>query len=141
MGMILVTMVVTQRTCNLKKLKVSYRWLERFESHSHVHHAAQPKKLCHTYAMHDVTAMFNSDEDQDGPGGTDTDAEHEESEESEGEEPEDIVLMLSDEVSGSTGLLKLILLIPSFGRCLCLWPSSLFNHVATPSLPESGNKL
>jgi hypothetical protein len=70
--------------------------------------------------MRDVTAMFDSDEDQDGPGGTDTDAEHEEREEGEGEEPEDIALMLTDEVSGSTGLLKLILLILSFGRCLRL---------------------
>jgi hypothetical protein len=39
MGTILVAMVVTQRTCNLKKLEVSYRCLKRVESYSDVHHA------------------------------------------------------------------------------------------------------
>jgi hypothetical protein len=88
--------------------------------------AARPKKLCRTYAMRDVTAMFDSDEDLEDkpPNGIDTDAD---CEESEGEEPEATALMLSDEVSSCTGLPKLILLILSFGRCL-----RLFNHVATP---------
>ncbi|KAG1719689.1 hypothetical protein EDB19DRAFT_1836492 [Suillus lakei] len=60
-------------------------------------HAARPKKLCRTYAMHDVTAMFDSDEDLEDkpPNGIDTDAN---CEESEGEEPEATALMLSDEI-------------------------------------------
>ncbi|KAG1802365.1 hypothetical protein EV424DRAFT_1351760 [Suillus variegatus] len=54
-----------------------------------------PKKLFRTYAMCDVTAMFDSDEDlEDKPNGIDTDAD---CEESEGEEPEATALMLSDE--------------------------------------------
>ncbi|KAG1740642.1 hypothetical protein EDB19DRAFT_1908391 [Suillus lakei] len=59
--------------------------------------AARPKKLCRTYAMHDVTAMFDSDEDLEDkpPNGIDTDAN---CEESEGEEPEATALMLSDEM-------------------------------------------
>ncbi|KAG2737944.1 hypothetical protein P692DRAFT_20883061 [Suillus brevipes Sb2] len=58
---------------------------------------ARPKKLCRTYAMRDVTAMFDSDEDLEDkpPNGVDTDAD---CEESEGEEPEATALMLSDEM-------------------------------------------
>lgn len=64
--------------------------------------AARPKKLCRTYAMRDVTAMFDSDEDLEDkpPNGIDTDVD---CEESEGEEPEATALMLSDEVSSCTG--------------------------------------
>ncbi|KAG1780629.1 hypothetical protein EV702DRAFT_1042881 [Suillus placidus] len=59
--------------------------------------AARPKKLCRTYAMRDVTAMFDSDEDLEDkpPNGIDTDVD---CEESEGEEPEATALMLSDEM-------------------------------------------
>ncbi|KAG2037988.1 hypothetical protein BDR03DRAFT_1048542 [Suillus americanus] len=60
-------------------------------------HAARPKKLCRTYAMRNVTAMFDSDKDLEDkpPNGIDTDAD---CEESEGEEPEATALMLSDEM-------------------------------------------
>ncbi|KAG2031148.1 hypothetical protein BDR03DRAFT_986624 [Suillus americanus] len=59
--------------------------------------AAHPKKLCRTYAMCNVTAMFDSDEDLEDkpPNGIDTDAD---CEESEGKEPEATALMLSDEM-------------------------------------------
>ncbi|KAG1734655.1 hypothetical protein EDD22DRAFT_960034 [Suillus occidentalis] len=59
--------------------------------------AARPKKLCRTYAMCDVTAMFDSNKDLEDkpPNGIDTDAD---CKESEGEEPEATALMLSDEM-------------------------------------------
>jgi hypothetical protein len=61
--------------------------------------------------MRGVTVIFNSDEDlEDIQNGNDTDVDHEESED---KEPEVTTMMLSDEVSSSTGLLKLIQLIPS----------------------------
>lgn len=69
----------------------------------------RPKKLCRTYAMRDVSALFESDSDSDHPkediaNGNDSDADREES---EGEEAEATAMMLSDEVSDSLLLLVL----------------------------------
>ncbi|KAG2085715.1 hypothetical protein BD769DRAFT_1681547 [Suillus cothurnatus] len=59
----------------------------------------RPRKLCRTFAMRDVSALFESDDDQpEGDSvanGNYSDTDHEES---EGEEPEATAMMLSDEV-------------------------------------------
>jgi hypothetical protein len=67
---------------------------------AHVTAIYRPRKLCRTFAMHDVSALFESDDDQpEGDSvanGNYSDTDHEES---EGEEPEATAMMLSDEVS------------------------------------------
>jgi len=70
-------------------------------SHDRVHVTAvygRPRKLCCTYAMRDISALFESDEDQEEENGADSDADREESE-GEPEDPESTIMMLSDEVS------------------------------------------
>ncbi|KAG2118251.1 hypothetical protein BD769DRAFT_1390725 [Suillus cothurnatus] len=67
-----------------------------------------PRKLCRTYAMCDVSALFESDEDQEEENGADSDTDHEESE-GEPEDPESTAMMLSDEVPSLVGNVKVTL--------------------------------
>ncbi|KAG2114918.1 hypothetical protein BD769DRAFT_1673373 [Suillus cothurnatus] len=67
-----------------------------------------PCKLCRTYAIHDVSALFESDKDQEEENGADSDTDHEES----GGRPEDLestAMMLSDKVPSLVGNIKVTL--------------------------------
>ncbi|KAG2067046.1 hypothetical protein BDR04DRAFT_1233602 [Suillus decipiens] len=64
-----------------------------------------PSKLCCTYAMCDVSALFESDEDQEEENGNTSNADHEESE-GKPEDPESTAMMLSDEVPSLVGNIK-----------------------------------
>ncbi|KAG2127421.1 hypothetical protein BD769DRAFT_1668068 [Suillus cothurnatus] len=62
----------------------------------------RPHKLCRTFAMRDVSALFESDDDQpEGDSVTNGNYSDTDHEESEGEEPEATAMMLSDEISDS----------------------------------------
>ncbi|KAG1763770.1 hypothetical protein EDD22DRAFT_969250 [Suillus occidentalis] len=65
----------------------------------------RPRKLCRTYAMRDVSALFESDEDQEEENGSDSDADREESEGEPGD-LESTAMMLSDEVPSLVGNVK-----------------------------------
>ncbi|KAG2124747.1 hypothetical protein BD769DRAFT_1669232 [Suillus cothurnatus] len=67
-----------------------------------------PRKLCRTYAIRDVSALFESDKDQEEEHGADSDTDHEESE-GKPEDPESTAMMLSDEVPSLVGNVKVTL--------------------------------
>jgi hypothetical protein len=93
----------TWNVISLRGLKVSHDGDGVTYSHDHVHVTAiygRPRKLCRTYAMRDVSALFESDEDQEEENGSDSDADREESEGEPGD-LESTAMMLSDEVSES----------------------------------------
>ena len=98
---------------NLRNLKDSDSRLDEHKRMSYSWHMCtglyRPNKLRRTYAMQDVTALFDDDElDSDGEqveiaNGDDSDAGREES---DNEEPETMAMMLSDEVSDTCLLSK-----------------------------------
>jgi hypothetical protein len=93
--------VRTWNLISLRGLKVSPDGDGATYSHDRVHVTAVygcPRKLCRTYAIRDVSALFESDKDQEEENGADSDTDHEES----GGRPEDLestAMMLSDKVS------------------------------------------
>jgi len=93
--------VRTWNLISLRGLKVSPDGDGATYSHDRVHMTAVygcPCKLCRTYAIRDVSALFESDKDQEEENGADSDTDHEESE-GKPEDPESTTMMLSDEVS------------------------------------------
>ncbi|KAG1759184.1 hypothetical protein EDD22DRAFT_956144 [Suillus occidentalis] len=64
-----------------------------------------PHKLCYTYTMCDISALFESDEDQEEENGSDSDADREESEGEPGD-LESTAMMLSDKVPSLVGNVK-----------------------------------